>query len=129
LVEEKTINNKSNNNYNYDDNNNNRKPIIGNTKLTLQQTRQAGYGAHYLILYPDLTTLREVYSQYIKTCLVERNEIIIILPFYETIDNVRDVLAENCVDIDIRDYEKKQSLIIVDSLKVTLVLQKELCLS
>jgi hypothetical protein len=111
-----TTNNKSNINHDYDYNNN-RKPIIGDTNRTLEQIIQADYGAHYLIIYPDLTTLRKVYSQYIKTSLVDRNETIIILPFYETINNVRDVLAENCANIDIRDYEKKQSLIIIDSLK------------
>jgi MEDS: MEthanogen/methylotroph, DcmR Sensory domain len=120
LLQGKTTNNKRDINYDYDndyDNDNNRKPIIGDTARILQQTMHADYGAHYLILYPDLTTLRETYSQYIKTSLVERNEIMIILPFYETVDGVRDVLTENCANIDIRAYEKEQSLIIVDSLK------------
>ena len=110
----RNINNDNDNDYDYD---NNSKPIIGDTVRILQQTMQADYGAHHLILYPDLTTLRETYSQYIKTSLVERNEIVIILPFYETVDGVRDVLAENCANIDIRANEKEQSLIIVDSLK------------
>jgi hypothetical protein len=122
LLQGKATNNKRNINYDNDndcdyDYDNNRKPIIGDTAQILQQTTQADYGAHYLILYPDLTTLRETYSQYIKTSLVERNEIMIILPFYETVDGVRDVLTENCANIDIRAYEKEQSLIIVDSLK------------
>jgi MEDS: MEthanogen/methylotroph, DcmR Sensory domain len=122
LLQGKTTNNKRDINYDYDndndnDNDNNHKPIIGDTAQTLLQIMHADYGAHYLILYPDLTTLREIYSQYIKASLVERNEIMIILPFYETVDGVRDVLTENCADIDIRAYEKEQSLIIVDSLK------------
>jgi hypothetical protein len=128
LLQKKATNTKRNIN-NDNDNDNDRKLIIGDTVRILQQTMQADYGAHYLILYPDLITLRETYSQYIKTSLVERNEIMIILPFYETVDGVRDILTENCSNIDIRAYEKEQSLIIVDSLKVTLVLQKELCLS
>ena len=114
MLQGKTTNNKRNINYDYD---NNHKPIIGDTTQTLLQIMHADYGAHYLILYPDLITLREIYSQYIKASLVERNEIMIILPFYETVDGVRDVLTENCADIDIRAYEKQQSLIIVDSLK------------
>jgi len=120
LLQGRATNNKRNINYDNDndyDYDNNRKPIIGDTARILQQTMQAEYGAHYLILYPDLTTLRETYSQYIKTSLVERNEIMIILPFYETVDVVRDVLTENCANIDIKAYEKEQSLIIVDSLK------------
>jgi MEDS: MEthanogen/methylotroph, DcmR Sensory domain len=124
LLQRKTINNKRNIDYDNDDDNgndsgydNNCKPIIGDTARILQQTMHADYGAHYLILYPDLTTLRQTYSQYVKTSLVERNEIMIILPFYETVDGVRDVLTENCANIDIRACEKEQSLIIVDSLK------------
>jgi hypothetical protein len=116
LIQEKTTNNQRNINYDYDYDNS-RQPIIGDTNRTLQQTMLADYGAHYLILYHDLTTLRELYSQYIQTSLAERNEIVIIFPFYETIESVRDVLAENCANIDIRDYERRQSLIIVDSLK------------
>ena len=116
MLQKKATNTKRNIN-NDNDNDNDRKLIIGDTVRILQQTMQADYGAHYLILYPDLITLRETYSQYIKTSLVERNEIMIILPFYKTVDGVRDILTENCSNIDIRAYEKEQSLIIVDSLK------------
>jgi hypothetical protein len=118
LLQGKTTNSKRDINYDYDyDYDNNHKPIIGDTTRTLLQIKHADYGAHYLILYPDLTTLRETYSQYIKTSLVERNEIMIILPFYETVEGVRDVLTKNYANIDIKAYEKEQSLIIVDSLK------------
>jgi MEDS: MEthanogen/methylotroph, DcmR Sensory domain len=120
LLQGKSTNSKRDINYDYDydyDYDNNHKPIIGDTTRTLLQIMHADYGAHYLILYPDLTTLRETYSQYIKTSLVERNEIMIILPFYETVEGVRDVLTKNYANIDIKAYEKEQSLIIVDSLK------------
>jgi hypothetical protein len=118
LLQGGSTNSKRDINYDYDyDYDNNHKPIIGDTTRTLLQIMHADYGAHYLILYPDLTTLRETYSQYIKTSLVERNEIMIILPFYETVEGVRDVLTKNYANIDIKAYEKEQSLIIVDSLK------------
>lgn len=81
----------------------------------LREARRAGNGAHYIVVYPDLTTLREIYSPYIKTALYERNEIVIILPFFETVDTVRRVLTEK--HMDVRKYEREQSLIILDALK------------
>jgi hypothetical protein len=38
-------------------------------------------------------TLRAIYSQYTKILLEERNEIVLILPYYETTDMVRLVLS------------------------------------
>jgi hypothetical protein len=78
-------------------------------------------------MYPDLMMLRRIYLQYVKTQLEDRNEIVLILPYYETTDNVRLVLSGE-VDTynsnkfgytrtDVRKYEKDASLIIMDSLK------------
>jgi hypothetical protein len=47
-----------------------------------------------MIVYPDLTTLREIYSHYIKYKLEENNEIVLIIPYNETTDTVRRVLSE-----------------------------------
>ena len=75
------------------------------------------FGSHFAIIYPDLPTLREMYSQYIKIVLSNGNEIVIILPFLETVYNVRRILTENCASINVRKYEKEQLLLIVDSLR------------
>ena len=96
---------------------------------TINQLRQANYRDHYMIVYPDLTTLREIYSHYIKYQLEENNEIVLIIPYYETTDTVRRVLSEkkrnddaNNNDnglpyIDVQKYENKGSLVIIDSAK------------
>jgi hypothetical protein len=50
----------------------------------VNQIIQAEYGSHYLIVYPDLITLREMYSQYIQRQIKNNNnnnEIILINPF------------------------------------------------
>ena len=57
-----------------------------------------------------------MYSYYVKADL-KNNQIVLILPFYETIDNVRRILSEDSACIDVRKYEKEQSLLIMDSLK------------
>lgn len=96
-------------------------PVYGTAIETLEELKAANIGSHYLILYPNLDTLREVYSSYIKTALYERNEIIVFLPFFETVDSVRRILTGNSRDatpnIDLRKHEKERSLIIIDSLK------------
>ena len=94
----------------------------------INQLRQADYGDHYMIVYPDLTTLREIYSRYIKFQLEENNEIILIIPYYETTDSVRRILSKNreandsdsdnnLPYIDVQKYEKEGSLVIIDSVK------------
>ena len=44
-----------------------------------------------------------MYSQYCKTAL-ENNEIVLLLTYYETIDNVRQTLKE--IGLDTEKYEK-----------------------
>ncbi|MDF2769020.1 MAG: hypothetical protein K0S91_1855, partial [Nitrososphaeraceae archaeon] len=98
-----------------------RDPITGNSSDVLKQLRQAESGAHYIIVYYDLMTLRQIYAGYIKTQLEDNNELVLILPYYETTEKVRSVLSgENnssnggCI-IDVRKYEKEGSLMIIDS--------------
>src|SRR5919198_5170834 len=76
---------------------------------TLEQITEAEYGAHYIIIYPDLTTLRELYSNYICKQIEDNNEIVLINPFYETTDSVRQVLSEKYNPrIDVSKYEKEK---------------------
>ena len=100
-----------------------RSPINGNSNDILKQLRQAEYGAHYIIVYYDMMTLRQIYTSYIKTQLEYNNELVLILPYYETPKTVRSVLSgENHSSnegsiIDVRKYEKEGSLMIIDSVE------------
>jgi hypothetical protein len=49
----------------------------------LEQINQSEYGAHYLLIYPELRVLRELYTQYMKTQLEDENKIVLMLPHYE----------------------------------------------
>jgi hypothetical protein len=82
-----------------------------------KELRESEIGSHFLIRYPDLPTLREMYSHYIKSAVPDDNEIVVILPFYETTDNVRRILSEDSACIDVRKYEKEQRLLVMDSLR------------
>jgi hypothetical protein len=97
----------------------------------INQLGQADYREHYMIVYPDLNTLREIYSRYIKFQLAEHNEIVLVIPCYETTDTVRRVLSEKKKNddddannndnglpyIDVQKYENEGSLVIIDSAK------------
>jgi hypothetical protein len=99
--------------------------ISDNSNDILKQLRQAEFGAHYIIVYPDMMTLRQIYSGYIKAQIEDDNEIVLMLPYYETTEMVRSILSgennkNNSNDgriIDVRKYEKEGSLVIIDSVK------------
>jgi hypothetical protein len=94
-----------------------RSPIYGNAENIQKELTNAAFRVHYSIVYPDLATLRKLYSSYINTALNEKNETVIILPFFETTDNVRRILEQSEFDIDVTKHERQGSLIIIDSLK------------
>ena len=96
----------------------------------LDSIKKSQAGTHCLMVYPNLVTLRAIYSQYTKIQLEYNNEIVLVLPYYETPDTVRLVLSgRNGYDydsstnpfeysgIDVSKYEKEGSLMIIDSLK------------
>ena len=83
-------------------------------KDTLEKLKRARQGSHYIIVYRHLHSLRKIYSQYTKRQIEEKNEIVLILPHSETPDMIRYVLSQ-MAKIDVRKYEKQDSLLIIDS--------------
>jgi hypothetical protein len=86
--------------------------------VILAQLNQIESGAHYILIYDDLITFRQIYSYYTKIQLEENNELVLLLPYYETTDTVRRYLRENedaCIDV--RKYGKEGSLVIIDSIR------------
>lgn len=90
-----------------------------------EELRNSSLGTHALVLYPDLLTLRELYSFYARSALGD-SEIFLFFPYLETVANVKRVLSEDSANIDVRKYEKEQSLLIMDSLKGYFGLQEGL---
>jgi hypothetical protein len=82
----------------------------------LDHINQSEYGVHYMIVYPNLNTLRELYSNYTHKQIQDNNTIVLINPFYETVDSVRQVLSRANHGMDISKYEKEKTLMIIDSL-------------
>lgn len=74
-------------------------------------------GHHYLILYSNIEVARKVYSAYVKAQLdIQPQSVIVMLPYYDTSDKVREVLESKGVDV--KGNEKEGNLIIVDIEKV-----------
>ena len=105
------------------------KGLGGRASEGLTSFKEAPAGTHCLMVYPDLMTLRGMYSHYAKTLLEDYNEIVLILPYYETTDMVRLTLSGSNVysgnrdhpfgysGINVNKYEKEGALIIMDSLR------------
>jgi MEDS: MEthanogen/methylotroph, DcmR Sensory domain len=111
----------------------------GSYNVILDHLAHAEYGTHSILVYPNIETLRETYSKYVKSQLEDNNEIVLILPYYETANKVRKTLSGGFVNnidngndsvvaaavndtkstsiIDVGKYEKEGSLIIMDSVK------------
>jgi hypothetical protein len=85
----------------------------------LERLDKAVCGAHYIIIYPDLFTLRDLYTNYIYKQIEENNGIVQINPFYETADSVKQMLSEKYNDgMDgVFKHEREKSLIITDALE------------
>ena len=74
-------------------------------------------GHHYLILYPNIETMRNLYSGYVKKQLEEQpDSVVLFLSYYDTTDNVRSVLSSK--DVLVKELEKNGTLIILDIMKV-----------
>ena len=75
----------------------------------LYHMNEAEYGAHYIIIYPNLNTIRQLYPSYIHRQIQENNEIVLVNPFYETIDSIRQLLSEGNPNLDVSEREREKS--------------------
>jgi hypothetical protein len=108
----------------------NPKGNIRGVNEALDALKESQPGTHGLVIYPDMPTIRAIYSLYSRILLEDSNEIVLILPYYETTDMVRLVLSgKNVYDdnsnngsfvgysgVYVSKYEREGSLIIKDSL-------------
>ena len=86
-------------------------------KIAAKTISESDYGIHCLLIYSNLTILREFYSHYIPEQIKDKEEIIQIMPFYETENSVRDSLSKRNKKIEIDKIEKEEkTLLIADSL-------------
>jgi hypothetical protein len=81
-----------------------------------------------MVIHPRISALSKAYSHYTKNQLVNNNEVVLLLPYYETIDEVKNNLStksngndndntSSSGNIDVEKHGKEGSLIIVDGVK------------
>lgn len=67
-----------------------------------------------MLVYSSLEQFREIYSHYCKIALEKNDEIVLLIPHYETINAVRDTLK---TEMDVSRYEVDGTLVIIDTEK------------
>jgi len=79
---------------------------------------ESSYGIHALIVYSESAILREFWSYYTKKSIEEKDELVCLAPFYDTIYSIKKTLSEGYMSIDTQKCEEEEkSLIIIDSLQ------------
>jgi hypothetical protein len=74
-------------------------------------------GHHYLIVYSNMVKMRKIYANYIKKQMEQvPDAVVLVLTYYETTNKIRDTF--NMIGLDVKDYEKKGSIIKLDIMKV-----------
>jgi hypothetical protein len=80
----------------------------------IEKIRQSNFHDHDIMIYPDLPTFRQVYSQATKEAL-ERNEIVFLATTYDSFQKVIDSLTQ--VGVSANKEAKDGNLIISDAVK------------
>lgn len=85
-----------------------------NISTFLKQLAQIQFGEHNILVYDDIASFRQIYSNHAKKRL-EDNEIVLLLPYFESVDSVKFYLQEAGVDAE--QHSRDGSVVIVDSVE------------
>ena len=77
----------------------------------LDSLSQTQPGSHSIVVYPNLVTFRQIYSNYTDREL-RNNRIVLILPYYETVQSVKNFLS--LANVDVSEFQRLGSLSIID---------------
>jgi DcmR-like sensory protein len=91
------------------------KLVIENPDRITQLLSESNYGEHSILVYPDLDTFREVYTHEIQA-RIQNNDIVALLPHYETLSSIKINLRE--LDMDITALQNEKKLLVIDSAEV-----------
>ncbi len=90
----------------------------------LDKINRSNFGEHNLILYENAVTLNKICLEYCKTAIESLNEMILILPYHESVSNIFQSLKNTGLDVE--RYKLQGSLVIVESKKGYFGLTNEL---
>lgn len=80
----------------------------------VQEIRHSNFYDHTMLIYPDLTTYRKIYSESAKQAL-DNNETVLLITTYDSFDRIKDSLMQ--VGVSASNETKEGNLIILDAVK------------
>ena len=89
------------------------KLVNADSATILNSIKAANYGDHNLVVYPCLGRFEEFYIECCKDSILQRNDVFILVTFYQQASAVRKKLYQ--AGIDTARYEIAWSLVIIDS--------------
>ncbi len=96
-----------------DDDEGYRRIVNADPATILNIIKASNYGDHNLVVYPCLGQFEEFYIECCKESIFERNEIFILVTYYQEVSAVRKKMY--IAGIDAARYENDGTMIIVDS--------------
>ena len=80
----------------------------------VQEVRHSNFHDHNMLIYPDLTTYRKIYSESAKQAL-DNNEVVLLVTTYDSFDRIKNSLTQE--GISVNDEIKNGNLVILDAVK------------
>jgi hypothetical protein len=81
----------------------------------VQEICHSNFRDHNILIYPDLTTYRKIYSESAKQALVN-NQVVFLVTTYDSFDRIKDSLTQAGIS-SVNNEIKEGNLIIVDAVK------------
>jgi hypothetical protein len=80
----------------------------------IEDIRRSDFQEHNILIYPDLPSFRQIYSECTKQAL-DNNETVFLATTYDSFDRIEDALRSK--QISVEDEKKNGNLIIVDAFR------------
>jgi hypothetical protein len=80
----------------------------------IEDIRRSDFQEHNILIYPDLPSFRQIYSECTKQAL-DNNEIVFLATTYDPFDRIEEALRRK--QISVEDEKKNGNLIIVDAFR------------
>ncbi|HET6641007.1 MAG TPA: hypothetical protein VFG77_05320 [Nitrososphaeraceae archaeon] len=93
--------------------------LTADPEAMVEELLISDYGEHNMLVYPNRRSFRQLYSKYCRNVLLENNsnssenEMILIISYYDTVSNIKNVLKRVGVDLD--GELRKWPMVIMDS--------------
>ena len=93
--------------------------LTADPNAMVEELLVSDYGEHNVLVYPNRRSFRQLYSKYCRNVLVEKssnssdNEMILIISYYDTVSNIKNVLRRVGVELD--GELRKRPIVIMDS--------------